>query len=360
VTVLRQFTSTVAGPLERGLEFGGVHSGEIATTIAAYRRLFAVYQVPVDLDGWGARSLSRIEAWAPDLAEEIRGMAEGSGVPVQHIAAVNARTEILAILRATAIADYGALPWRLTAPDECSSVVAIGAADPFAVQNWDWYAAMADNWLEWTIPHPDGRRVATLTEYGMVGKIGMNDRGVGVLLNMLRHAEDGGDIGVPVHVVSRRILDTATDVPGGLAICGSAAVSASTSLTLASARSAVSVELWPSGPGHVLPAEDGLLLRTNHFLTDAARPGDTTPGTESDTLDRYGELHDQLADRGRELTAAAVIDLLGSHEGSLCCHPEPDDIVELQHATLANVRLDLAARTLATHAGTPCLLAART
>lgn len=345
----RRFVSTVAGPFERGDEFGRVHAAEVAATIAAYRRLFATFGVPVDLDGWGSRALSRVDAWAPDLGDEIRGMAAGSGAPVEHLAAVNARTEILGLLRASAPAGAGPA-WV----PECSTVVAIGGDEPFAVQNWDWYAAMADNWLEWTVTHPDGRRVTTLTEYGIVGKIGINDRGVGVLLNMLRHREDGGDIGVPVHVVSRRILDTAADVRAALALCGSAAVSASTSLTIASRHISVSVELWPSGPGHVLPAEDGLLLRTNHFLTAAGRPGDIAPANGSDTLERYRELRQQLAGRGREVTAGSVVEVLASHD-LLCCHPDPEVTPPLQTATLATVRLDLAAATLATHAGTPCL-----
>ena len=341
--MVRRFASTVAGPSDRGREFGRVHAGQVAATVAAYARFFGTYTDRLDLDGWGQAALARVDAWAPELGEEIRGIAEGAGLPVQHLAAVNARTEILGIIR----------PKEL-APDECSSVVTIGAERPFAMQNWDWYDAMSGNWLEWTVEHPDGRRVTTVTEYGIVGKIGINDHGVGVLLNMLRHAKDGDGIGVPVHVVARRILDTATDVPGALAVCGSAAVSASTSLTIATRHTAVSVELWPGGPGHVLPAEDGLLLRTNHFFTDPAQPGDLVPLSESDSVVRYDELRAKLAGRGRELAAPDVLAVLGSHDGDLCCHPDPEAVPELRHATLATVRLDLAEHTVTTYPGTPC------
>ena len=339
----RRFVSTVAGPADRGREFGRTHADAVARTVAAYTRFFGNYSDQLDLAGWGRSALARIDAWAPELGEEIRGIAEGAQVPTEQVAAINARTEILGIIR----------PKEL-APDECSSVVDIGAAQPFAVQNWDWYDAMSGNWLEWTIEHPDGRRVTTVTEYGIVGKIGINDRGLGVLLNMLRHADDGGEIGVPVHAVARRILDTAADVPAALAVCGSAAVSASTSLTIATRHTAVSVELWPGGPGHVLPAEDGLLLRTNHFLTDPARPGDLVPLSESDSVDRFVELQRKLGGRGRELDPAAVVAVLGSHDGDLCCHPDPSLVRELRHATLATVQLNLTEATVTTYPGTPC------
>ena len=77
------------------------------------------------------------------------------------------------------------------------------------IQTWDWHNELAEGWMVWTIEHPDGRRVETLTEAGIVGKIGMNDRGVAVLLNILGHRDDGPPVGVPVHVLCRSVLDQA-------------------------------------------------------------------------------------------------------------------------------------------------------
>ncbi len=174
------------------------------------------------------------------------------------------------------------------------------------MQNWDWYAAMADNWLQWTIPHPDGRMVTTVTEYGVVGKIGINGRGLGTMFNILHHRDDGiGAVGVPVHVVARRILDTATDVADALRICESAhatGLSASTSITIVDRRTAVMAELWPGGVGRVDPDRDGLLMRTNHFLSSPACAGDTGPDSDSDTLQRYAYLRDRLGGRAESST----------------------------------------------------------
>ncbi len=65
------------------------------------------------------------------------------------------------------------------------------------------------------IEHPDGQVVRTLTEYGIVGKLGVSRRGLGLLLNILHHEGDGRGIGVPVHVVARRVLDEARDLDAG-------------------------------------------------------------------------------------------------------------------------------------------------
>jgi len=348
----RTFTSAVAEPAARGYEFGAVHAREVATTVAAYRRLFAgAYAADVDLGSMGVIALARIDAWAPELGEEIRGIASGAGIPVEHVAAINARTEIIAMLRRD-------LPVPV---QECSAVVAVPPSGGVAVaaQNWDWYTEFADNWLEWTIPHADGRRVSTLTEYGIVGKIGVNDAGLGVLFTMLHHRDDGHDIGVPVHVVARRVLDQARAVGEGRAICASATPSASTSVTMVAGGEAVSVELWPGGPGFAGPDAHGVLVRTNHFLTDPARDGDEVPAEAPGTLTRYDTLRRILSGAaspatGRDVTPDDVVAALCDHTGGVCSHPLAEEPADLRHGTLATVVLDLAAGGLVTRVGPPC------
>lgn len=341
--MIRRFESTVADHAERGREFGAVHASEVRASVAAYERLFS-HQVPVDLADLGAQALRSIDGFAPELGREIRGIAEGAGLPAEHVAAINARTEILAQV---------GLP-----TSECSTVVVLGGDgdEPVSAQTWDWYADYAGNWLEWTIPFPDGRRLTTVTEYGIVGKIGVNQSGVGVHLNMLHHDRDGTGIGVPVHVVARKILADSSTVEHGLATCAAAAVSASTCLTLvgsrAAGKAAVSVELWPGGPGQAHP-QDGLLVHTNHFLSEPARAGDTTaPDPTSTTLTRFDALRRRLAvhDGGWP----AVLDAMTEHDGAVCCHPEYDGPPPY-YATLATVRLDLGTATVHTSAGGPCV-----
>jgi isopenicillin-N N-acyltransferase-like protein len=334
--VTRTFTSTPLEPAERGYEFGRTLAGQVESTVDSYLALFAERGGPAGLvESLGTAALERIEAWAPELAAEIRGMAAGSGVPVARLAAVNARTEVLAHLGGTG-------------RGECSTVVGPGVA----VQNWDWYATMAGNWLEWTIPHPDGRRLTTMTEYGIVGKIGVNSLGVGTLFNVLHHELDGRGMGVPVHVVARRILDTAGSVSDGLWLCTSArqlGFSASTSITIVDSTRVVAAELWPGGLGLVPPGPDGLFMRTNHFLSAPASDGDRWADHGEDTLPRLAELHRRL--RG-PVGPAEVLDALRDHGSGLCCHSGPDE----SHATLATVALDLPGRRLRVTAGQPCLV----
>jgi isopenicillin-N N-acyltransferase like protein len=343
--LIRRFTSSVGDPATRGLEFGSAHAREVARTVDGYRALFGISDA--ELTALGDEALDRIAAWSPELGAEVRGIAAGAALPVAHVAAINARTEILAAL--------GRVP-----VGECSTVVALRDADhePIAAQNWDWYTGMDGNWLEWTIPHPDGRRVTTFTEYGLVGKIGVNDRGVGTLFNMLHHDDDGASVGVPVHVVARRILDDAHDISEARGICASARVSASTAVTVVCRRSAgkaaATMELWPNGPGEVPPDVDGLLLHTNHFLSEPARFGDDGLFEESTTLERLEALRERLHGRGGDLTEGDALTALSSHTAGVCCHPKPTLTDEPPHATLATIQIDLAGATLDISAGRPC------
>ncbi len=346
----RVFRSTVSEPAARGVEFGRVHAQKILTTVENYRALFdRVATRPFDLRALGAQALARIEAFAPPLHQEILGMAEGAGIDAAYLGAINARTEILAALGAQL-------------RGECSTVVRIEpfSGKPVAVQTWDWYAEFAGQWLVWEIPHADGGLTTTVTEFGIVGKAGVNSRGIGVHFNILHHERDGRDIGVPVHVLSRWMLDTRSDINQALQLLGSAEVSASSSLTLVAAvdnsSAAVSVELHPGGPGLVFPAADGLLVHTNHFLSAPAREGDTEPRAFPDTLVRYDLLVRRLANR-QGLTPRHVLAAMNSHlgtTGALCCHPDSSQPSTGQYATLASIVIDVADGALTALPGGPC------
>jgi len=349
-----RFRSTATDPHGRGVEFGATHAGQVAATVAAYQHLFdTAAGKAVDLTHWGALAFDAIIEYAPRLAAEIAGIAEGAGLPVTSVAAINARTEVLAALGA--------------GTHECSTVVRLrDGRPPVAVQAWDWYAGLADLWLVWEIPHAHGGHTTTVTEYGIVGKIGVNHHGLGIHFNILHHERDGLDgsdnstIGVPVHVLARAILDEARDLNQGLTRAAQAPVSASTSLTLIAAgggeSTAVSVELNPVGVGYALPGPDGLLVHTNHFLSSPANLHDTELRNGPDTVVRYDMLRRALAGR-TEIGTADALAALSSHllgGGATCCHVDPSLPPAARFQTLATVVLDVAAGTLAAHPGGAC------
>jgi isopenicillin-N N-acyltransferase-like protein len=343
------FTSSVLPPHERGVELGRHFSREIAHTVATYRTLFETRATgPFDVDLWSDRAWTAIQRLAPVHADEIAGIAEGAELDPRQVASVNARTELL----------VAANP---TGQTECSTVVSLPPGrSPVAVQTWDWYDAMSDGWFVWTIPMPDGRILQTVTEFGMLAKIGVNDRGVGVMLNMLHHANDAdevatGEIGHPVHLLSRAILDDASSAAEAVAIASAPRTSASTSLTVLDDRgAAASVELFPGGPG-VFEPTDGVLVRTNHFVSDAGRDGCLASTIGVSTEVRREHLVEAFAARRPGSTQDVLAAMTHHADGAgVCRHPLPGTAEPLWTRTLATVSLDVAHRGLGVAENGPC------
>lgn len=347
---MHRYSSPAAPPAERGRTFGRDHADQIHRVLEHYQRLFDhAAGERVDLQEYGEQALAAILGFSAAAAEEVAGIAAGAGCTVHQVAALNARTEVLASIGATI-------------RGECSTVVSLGpgATAPVAVQTWDWHDLMAEDWLLWTIEHDDGSRTHTVTEFGILGKIGVNSHGVGTHLNILHHRSDRGQIGVPLHIVARTLLDTCHDIDAALALLGAAQVSASSVLTLVEATpdgsTALSVELGPEGPWFVPPTSEGLLVHTNHFLDPTAAVGDLEPDTAPDSLVRYDLLRRALAGRSG-LTREDIVAAMSSHlggGGAVCCHPEPGAEFGDRWRTLATIALDVSNGTLEVRPDGPC------
>src|SRR3954451_20431946 len=259
-------TEAAAGDRGRGL--GAAQADRISSNWSIYARLFEVTAglSEDDTRRFGSEAFERIAGFAPELAEEIEGIAQGSGRSTEEIAALNARTELLA-----------------AGGRECSVIACMGtltrSGDPIGIQTWDWHDELADGWMHWRIDRPDGHRVDTMTEAGIVAKLGMSSAGVGLLMNILGHAQDGPPLGVPVHVLNRAVLDRSENGVDAITILANAPMSASSSVTIVAPDGdggvVCTVELSPAGPGFVTPDLRGVLVHTNHFLEQPGRSGDT-------------------------------------------------------------------------------------
>lgn len=345
---VRRFETDELDPYARGVALGRFGAEEIAANVAGYRELFEVVGVlPDDLPGLGRQAADTIEAWAPDLGAELRGQADGAGLELWQLGLLNARTEILATVGAIG-------------EGECStSVVLPETGPPRTVQTWDWHDVSNDHTLVVRYLARPGHEVRYFTEFGILGKIGVNSAGLGVHFNILNHSGDGEGIGVPVHAVARQILERAISLDAAIEIARSATVTASTVLTVVSYRDgradAACIELSPGGTAVVRPV-DGVLLHTNHFLDDALAAGEMVPGTSS-TYPRLGHLRDRLGALTSEdaVERASVGMLVHEADGApVCCHPDPALSFEHRWQTLLTISLDLAGGHLQFHDGGPC------
>ncbi len=300
--------SSERSPRERGEAFGQAQGEPIARTLALYERMFAAtgVQVPADLP-------------IPETArEEIAAIAKGANVDPHALQAVNARTEILAG----------------RGPTECSVVGAGG----LLAQNWDWHPESAT--VIQIVEHANGWFV-TLTEAGILAKIGLNDAGLGICLNLLRTTADGGCTGTAIHVLLRQTLETCKTVDEAIALLSTATTSASSAVTVATPGDVATVELSPGG-ANVIRGSIG--AHTNHFLEPPKRGHDTMDSVS--TVPRLGVVR-----------SAPLLDALRSHAGhpnGVCRHLDESLPWAEQVVTVASVVMNLAALRFHVAYGQPC------
>ncbi|GAA5202605.1 C45 family peptidase [Microbacterium jejuense] len=344
---LRTFITAAGDPVARGRELGAAFSAQYRRTADLYLAHFAELGIPSpDVRGIAERSRGALEAWDPGMAAEADAIADAADVDRWRLAAVGARTEILA-----------AAPPR--AEGECSTAVHVGAGRAAeSIQTWDWHDFLVPEGLLVAFPSSAGLHVKLFTEFGTAAKIGVNSAGLGLHFNILSHASDSAAGGVPVHAIARRILDEARSLDDARRLASSATVSASTVLTVftsdPSGSHAASLELSPAGLGVVEPAEDGWLFHTNHFLDPALFAGDTMP-PDSTTAERYAHLdgvRGSLAGLDPAARARAVCGGAGA-DAAVCMTPDPALPRLDQWATLLTIAVDTAGFALDVFAGRP-------
>jgi isopenicillin-N N-acyltransferase-like protein len=197
------------------------------------------------------------------------------------------------------------------------------AEGPWLAQNWDWYADAPERCVVWSAA-VEGARFATMTEAGILAKVGVSTRGIAVALNILYHAADGRDeLGIPVHLVLRRLLEEAGSAGEAWDLLRETPYSASSCITVIDAGGdGACFELSPAGVARIEP-HDGLLAHTNHLLDDGLaraegdQPAEWLAGSRARLAAAVGAAPGDLD---------GAVALLATHETdpqAICRHDEP-------------------------------------
>ena len=186
---------------EMGLHHGKALKDEIRANLALYFEMvkgLTGSEAAVCLQH-AAKFREAIHSHAPDLLDEMQGIAEGAGVSLDHILFLNARTELMS-MQASNQAQSG----------ECTAIGLTGErtvnGQTMIAQNWDWHERVCATSALFRIDPSEAPRAVFLAEAGQVGKIGFNQHGLGVTLNILMTGEMS--YGIPVHVLLRMVLGT--------------------------------------------------------------------------------------------------------------------------------------------------------
>jgi isopenicillin-N N-acyltransferase-like protein len=322
---------------------------------------------------------SVIEAMDPDLLLEMQGIAEGSGLQFEEILALNCRTEILppSFLGNEGHASGAALGRNRAAglPDwldrhdldpalgegECTAMAVAPQASTqghtWLAQNWDWMGRQRDALVILDTHDSQGTALTTLTEAGMLAKIGMNQHGFALGLNILRSLEDGSQPGAPVHLLLRHLLGSASldEARARLRRIGAhVGFGAASNIPCADAHGEVACfEVAPAGWAELLPTQ-GVVVHSNHFLCDSLVPQQAPMGDLLASLPRLATAR-RHASAERLDRAALEAFLRDESDGhlSVCRRPDPSLAPDVAVESVAGIVMNCSTREIWIAPGVP-------
>jgi len=292
---------TVGGDAtQRGLQHGEALREKIAACVGVYDNTFELAEHEVAARAAHFENVTR--AWHPELATEIDAIADASNQPRHWIWALNARSEIMSYTGAQ--------------ESECTSVWS--SSTRTLAQNWDWMRELEPLTVVLDVTHEDDHRVVTVTEPGIVGKVGMSSAGTAVGLNFLYSPESLD--GVPVHVLLRALLDARgrDEVETLIASAGtgrSAHVFLGTRAGVGSSIEYTGSRMWRRD------ADTEPLVHTNHFVNGGEESAELPQGAGADnTQARYDRAVELVDEHGVDDQPAirSFLDDRGNDEYPIC------------------------------------------
>ncbi|MCL6269408.1 C45 family peptidase [Sansalvadorimonas sp. 2012CJ34-2] len=232
---------------DRGAKHGAELSESIASTIAFYSGALRIPEEEVLTTGRFFRD--QIQLFYPPYCDEIEALADAAHQPPEWIYLLNARSELI------------------SHPLECSTIIFRDSC--LLGQNWDYARPLHDLVTLLQVNLDNDRSFLTVTEPGIIGKIGMNSEGIGVCLNMLRLRRRCE--GVPIHILLRAILES-TSIDHARELASSISGSRVGCVTVANNKNECFAIEYAGENRWFLTPPGRICLHTNHYLGKRLTP----------------------------------------------------------------------------------------
>lgn len=350
--VFPTITISENSPYKRGLSYGSQAAPLISMCINTYKAKTARARIKWEI---AQEVAMRHLKWAednenlPEMVEEIRGIAEGSGNDIRDIAVLNCIYELLHF------------------PKECTAFIlkreATAEGHIILGQNWDQDPMMGAHALLLDIFEEEtGNHIFGLTEAGQLIKSGIcihKDESVTAICgNSILSSKDKVGIGCPTSILRRKTL-TMGRMENILNLITGSARSVSCNINVATSENeACAIELLPE----VVESEDRLLMDPYYVIepmSGIVAHDNSIKSVPRIDMMRHGHprgthLKILFSERVGKIDLDYIKKCLSDHEGfpgSICSHgcDENDD-----WQTIASVIYDLDARTAHVCCGAPC------
>jgi isopenicillin-N N-acyltransferase-like protein len=346
-------------PYERGVKHGEEYADQIKENVDLYLDVFEYKGSDEETVYEQADEFTPlIEDENKEYAEEMRGVAEGSNLPIEDITILNARYEVMYSAFASAAEELNEEP-QPGNPDACTAfgvrpeITADG--NTYIGQNWDWTPGIHTFVMD--IQRNDKPNMVAMTEAGIVGgKIGVNEHGIGMTLNGLVTEKDGEEpFRKPYHVRFREVLDSEQFADASEALIAKDRACSGNVILGHGEGEMINFELAPETANYLYP-EDDLLTHANH-VEDTSSMDSEFEKLIPDTLCRAPRLRRLLSKEKGNLNFEVFQEAFQDHfdrPSSICRHPnEKDDELE-RLQTNGSYVLDLTNRRMRGTNGPPC------
>lgn len=269
-----------------------------------------------------------VEAYAPELLEEVRGIGEGAEIGFERAFFLQVASEL-----------------EPKPTVQCSSFATSLVPDgPIVAQNWDTSRDYFGKVIVLRL-RPCGRPALLMfTIAGVIGYIGQNEHGLGQVANSL-YSEDRR-LGLTGYFIMRKFLE-ASSVNQAVSWLQGVQVGSNGNYLLGDiSGNVVDLELG-EGTFHLIrhPAQ----VHTNHYVGSAWKAKATDMSVLPDSYPRYQRLSELLGDgMDRDHVVAALKDHKGFPVG-VCRHESGSGLT-----TTASVVHELGLRTMLVCCGNPC------
>jgi len=267
------------------------------------------------------------EAYAPDIVDEMKGVAEGAKVDFREIFFLNAWYEL-------------SVPLFAGCTSFAASEEATSNGETIVGQNLDMTPAWEKLLVILRMKPAEGPNVLAIALAGMVGLLSLNSAGLTLNGNLLLHKDFISPSGGVPHMVWVRKAQSSENIGKAIGAIASARKGCAANTLLGSREGDImDIEVTPSDLGFLYP-DRGFLVHANHFETDRFKNGDLIGTALPDSYVRSRRLAKLMGKYWGKLSVDVMKELLQDHDNypdSICRHVDQKAPPILQMKTIASL-----------------------
>lgn len=259
--------------------------------------------------------LSATKKWAPQLLEEVEGIAEGAGIDFKEIFTMH-------------LAAHDEKWWfseDRSKIEHCSSLGCFREGDKPALlaQNMDLHQLFEGLEVLLHIKYPDSSLEAlVLSHAGFLGECGVNNQPVGICCNSLISHLNNSTKGLPFTFIVRSVLEQPT-LEKAVQFINTIQHASSQNYIIGGKDRVVCLECSANKVSQFEIYENARrVYHTNHPLVndDLINPTKKRKFRSGTTLPRFKYLESRLYDASKKVTIDTIKHILSSHFGPVCLH----------------------------------------